>query len=238
MIVPHRESGIQSLIQSAATAVTTEVFKAGKDGVLLLFSGGSPLEVAKVLSEDLFGPTVTVGVSDERYSTDPHINNFAQISGMPWYAGACTNGMNTIDTRPLLNESLVDTAMRFDRALKNWREQYPQGKIVITQGIGLDGHTAGMMPYPENPAFFTNSFVTTDRWAVGYDAGKKNSYPLRITTTVPFLLQVDVSIVFVIGESKQLPVHWVFAETHDVSEIPGQILHQMRSVAVYTDRTW
>lgn len=238
MIDIYRESDIQVLIQSAAEAVATEVSQSGEKGVLLLFSGGSPLEVAKVLPEKIFGPAVTVGVSDERYSTDPAVNNFAQVSDMLWFAAACKKGMQTIDTRPLPNESLVEASVRFDGALKNWKEQYPQGKIIITQGIGLDGHTAGMMPYPENPAFFINTFVKTDRWAVGYDAGEKNKYPLRITTTVPFLLQVDVSVVFVCGEDKKLPIAWVFSEQHDVPEIPGQILHEMRSVAVYTDRTW
>lgn len=231
--VPNFQTGVKE----ATNALTDALVRCSADAVLLLFSGGSPLEVAKALHEDVFGPAVTVGVSDERYSTDPRVNNFAQITGMPWYRGASTKGMHYIDTRPLPKESLEEAAMRFDGALKKWREDHAQGKIIITQGIGLDGHTAGMMPYPENPEFFSQTFVNTDRWSVGYDAGRKNKYPLRITTTVPLLLQVDVSIVFVCGEDKQLSASRVFNEVHDIAEVPGQILHQMRSVAVYTDRT-
>lgn len=69
------------------------------DSILLLFSGGSPLEILQYLPKDIFDDRITVGVSDERYSSDPTINNFAQVQSKIAFNHA-------IDTRPMVEKRL------------------------------------------------------------------------------------------------------------------------------------
>lgn len=108
--------------------------------------------------------------------------------------------------------------------------------IFITQGIGEDGHTAGMMPYPEDPALFQSLFVDTDRWVVGYDAEAKNTCPKRVTATIPFLRNiVSESIVFMCGSEKRAALERVVNREGTVAKTPALILHEMKSVHFFTD---
>ncbi len=215
----------------ASKALSVAVNAAKPNGVLLLFSGGSPLEILPYLPKDLCDDHVTIGVSDERFSADPTINNFSQVNTKILFK-------KSIDTRVLPEETLEQMGYRFDTALKQWRNENRNGTIIITQGIGLDGHTSGMMPYPENAAYFQSSFLHTDNWAVGYDAKEKNKYPLRVTTTVPFLTQqVDLSVLFVCGNDKQKPLTAVLASDKDIEAVPGRVIHHMKHCLLYTDCT-
>lgn len=222
MLHIHVEKDAVTAAKEAAATVV-EMFKKYKDvPVLFLASGGSPLEILKYLPEDIFDDRVTVGVSDERFSTDPTINNFAQIMSLP--------ATHWIDTRPLQGESLQGCGQRFDAALKHWKQVNSAGKIVVTQGIGLDGHTAGMMP----GCIFEDPHV----WAVGYDAKEKNKYPLRVTTTMPFLRMVDDSIIYVCGEDKRKPLEETLRVTPlrgGLSKIPARIIHEMKHAEIFTD---
>ncbi len=238
MIDIHRVSDFQTGVTEAANALANALTRYRSDAILLLFSGGSPLEIVKILPSKNIDSRISFGVSDERFSEDPAVNNFAQLNTFQWSTLVVSQGATAIDTRPLAGETLEEAGMRFDLALKQWRHVNPDGKIIITQGIGLDGHTAGMMPFPEDVGFFNQTFVDTTNWAVGYDAKEKNKYPLRVTTTVPFLSLVDLSIVFACGNDKQKPVEAVFASKEDSAMVPGRILHQMKDVQFYTDCNW
>jgi 6-phosphogluconolactonase/glucosamine-6-phosphate isomerase/deaminase len=236
MLDIHTYPDAATAAREAASAITDALTNWSGEAILLLFSGGSPLEILKYLPKSEFDERVTVGVSDERYSTDPAINNFAQVRTLLSFKRA-------IDTRPQPNETLEQLGIRFDAALKKWKTDHPTGKILITQGIGLDGHSAGMMPFPENPARFNELFNNPNIWAVGYDAGSKNKYPLRVTTTIPFLKMVDLSIVFVCGIAKKKPLADVFRVTPlrppllKLHEVPGRIIHEMPHCLLYTDQS-
>ncbi len=193
--------------------------------VLFLSSGGSSLELLNGLQ---IGENVTVSVLDERYSTDPAVNNFVQL-----FERIRPNAF--IDTRVGQNEILEQLAERFEKELRMWKEKNPEGKIVITQGMGFDGHVAGIMPYPENRELFRQMFENRERWVVGYDAAGKNQYPLRITVTFPFLRQVDYSIGYIMGEAKRDALSRVTASEGSLPETPGRILREMKSVKIFTD---
>lgn len=185
---------------------------------MFLVSGGSPLEILDYLRMG-FPDLMTVSVTDDRFSDDPKINNFTQIMKL--------NARHWIDTRPIAGETVEDAGRRFDGALKVWRGNNPTGKIVITQGIGLDGHTVGIMP--------GYSFEDPDVWAVGYDCGNKNNYPLRVTTTMPFLRMVDDSVLFVCGEDKKKPLTATLSARGPLAEIPARIIHEMKHCLLFTD---
>jgi 6-phosphogluconolactonase/glucosamine-6-phosphate isomerase/deaminase len=195
------------------------------DPLLLLVSGGSAFS----LLPDQFEPknTLTVGVLDERFSQDPTKNNCAQLLALPF----ATHLSSYIDTRVQAGETLEQLANRFNQALHEWRETHPNGKIVVTQGIGPDGHTSGILP-PADLALFEQE------WVVGYDASySKNPHPLRVTTTFSFLRQVDVSILYAVGAEKLPALTHALAPHASLTDYPAAIITQMRHVTLFTDQS-
>jgi len=63
---------------------------------------------------------------------------------------------------------LEKLAHRYESSLFEWAKKHPEGKIIATMGIGFDGHTAGIMPYPENPETFARLFEDKEigRWGM------------------------------------------------------------------------
>lgn len=249
----YMEKDAESAAKNAAGAIV-EIFSKYKDlPVLFLVSGGSPMEILKHLTADAFDSRVTMSVSDERLSVDPTVNNFAQTMHTDWYKAIVKKEIRTIDTRPSDGESLVELADRFNRALKHWKQSNPTGKIVMTQGVGLDGHTVGIMParhryaqalaggpYPDDIKLFYELFENPDVWVVGYDAKEKNKYPLRVTITMPFLRIVDDSVVYVCGPEKQKPLTETLTVSArrglaELSATPARIIHEMKHCLLFTD---
>jgi len=200
------------------------------NNILLLLSGGSAfdlLEKVKGLSS-----RVTIGVLDERFSTDPKINNFAQLTETDFYRRAQKKGVQFIDTRVREGEPMEELAERFEKALRDWKEKNPDGTVIITQGIGADGHTAGIMPHLKGPKMFENP----DTWVLGYDAKEKLQHPLRVTTTFPFLRNiVDYSIVYAKGEEKKEILEKVTTKQGSLAQIPALIIHEMKDVKLIID---
>jgi 6-phosphogluconolactonase/glucosamine-6-phosphate isomerase/deaminase len=204
---------------------------------LLLLSGGSALNLLHGLEIKNLGPHITLTVLDERFSQDVMANNFAKISHTLFYHHALELGVNFIDTRPDPQESLEQLTARFEASLFGWAKKHPEGKIIATMGIGFDGHTSGIMPYPENPELFAKYFENKDHWAAGYDAGlDKTEYALRVTTNMPFLRNaVDFAVVYVTGEKKIAAFQHAVAETGSLSATPARIIREMKQVRVFSD---
>jgi len=191
--------------------------------VLLLFSGGSALNFLPLLVQ-VEHARATIGVLDERWSQDSKINNFAQLSQVLPFTGA------VIDTRPRPNESLTDLATRFGVELWRWRQLNPEGKIIITQGIGPDGHTAGIIP-PINVQQFMRE------WAVGYQLDSDlNPYTDRVTTSFNFLKEVDHSLLYAVGPEKKAPLEHALRPDMDLRLCPAAIIQQMPDVQIFTDQ--
>jgi 6-phosphogluconolactonase/glucosamine-6-phosphate isomerase/deaminase len=202
---------------------------------LVLLSGGSAFSLLNVRLASHFGPQVTIGVLDERYITDASINNFAQLTNHPFFVHAQNAGCSFIDTRVQSGESHQHLAERFEHALKHWKRHNPHGVVVITQGIGPDAHTAGIMPFCEDSQQFKTLFEGKD-WVVAYDAEDKNEHPLRVTVTNTFLRTVvDHSIVFAVGGNKKSALLYLTGAQVPLAEAPVQILKEMHDVTVFTD---
>lgn len=204
--------------------------------VLLLLSGGSGLSLLDAEFQDIFGPYLTIGVLDERFSTNELINNFAQLTKTAFYQNARVAGVAHIDTRVGEEEIQNNLAARFEYALRNWVEAHTDGVIIAIMGVGADGHTAGIMPFPEDSDLFGRLFEDEKKWVTAFDAGNKNPYPLRVTVTLPFLReQVAHTIVFVVGEEKKNAVRHVLAEEGTLAETPARVIREMKNVQVFSD---
>jgi len=204
--------------------------------ILFLISGGSCHEITEMLSDAYCDTRFTLGVVDERYSTDPTINNFDQLSQTGFFKDAISHGAHAIDTHVRSDDTIEGFSRRFEDALKEWVLKNPQGISIALIGIGRDGHIAGMMGYPENEQLFKKQFEDPDVWVVGYDAGDKNYIPLRVTTTMPFLRKINHSVLYIQGPEKQQALLDVFAPTGGIYETPGRIIHQMQDCRLFTDQ--
>ena len=220
--------------QKASQTLEKVLFENSNKKILLLLSGGSAFSILSSIIQGLSN-CITVGVLDERYDLDPKINNFSQLMKTPFYLNAKEKGWKFVDTRIKNNETISDLTLRFEEKLKSWRKNNPDGQIFITQGMGPDGHTAGIMPYPEDKKLFDKLFEDEKNWVVSYDAGDKNKYPQRITATLPFLRIADVSIMFIAGKEKATILNKILSENISNNIFPASIIHEMKKVYLFTD---
>ncbi len=201
--------------------------------ILFLVSGGSAFKLLDKIDNLLLGNHITVSMLDERYSEDTTINNFSQLKETYFYKDATDKHVRFIDTSKITKFSLLDSSLMYETALRMWKKDYPNGIVIATQGIGEDGHTSGIMPQPEDKTGFETTYMN-DTWVVGYDAGKKNQYPLRITTSITFLKDmIDESVVFAVGDKKKEPLLNIFKPGH-IAEVPARIIKEMKSVYLFT----
>lgn len=201
--------------------------------ILFLVSGGSALTLLNDINKQNLDTHITISVLDERFDKNPEINNFAQLASTNFYKNAIARGCKFIDTT-VKNESIEQIAQRFENSIRQWTQEHANGYILITQGIGADGHTSGIMPYPENRDLFVKLFET-DSWIVYYNAHNKSDFPLRITTTIPFLkTMVDESIVYAVGDNKKSALNNLFSRG-SIAELPARVICDMKKVALFTD---
>ena len=196
-----------------------------------MLSGGSAFTILDFVPATVLGPHVTVTALDERYSTDPQVNNFAQLEQTNFYKTCIEQGVNFISTKVLAGESLEALCDRFDCALLTWKQQNRGGVVIATMGIGADGHTAGIFPGEYEVDF------NGDAWAVGYSVPKEvNKYTDRVTVTNTFLReQVDVVVVYAVGNDKYRLVQEIKSDSFLIHEIPAIIIKDMPASTVFTD---
>ena len=228
----------ETIVKEASKALN-ELFSAqkGKE-FLFLSSGGSSLSLLDGLDPENFGPNSTIGVLDERYSTDSSINNLAQLQKSKFYQDVISRGSRVIDTAVLGGESIQDFANRFEKQLKDWADR-THGVIIASVGVGPDAHTSGIMPYPENKKFFDEKFNDARHWVTDYDAEGKNPHRMRVTSTFPFLKKIDHAVIFISGESKKEALRKLMAEEGSLYESPCRIWRDTPStdkVQIFTDQ--
>lgn len=225
------------VVHEASVALSAELvrFAEREISVLLLVSGGSAFKILDDVDILGLGSLVTIGVLDERYSTDSQVNNYQQLMRTSLFEKAGVSGCDFIDTRVEKDETQEGLGVRFEKKIRMWKEVNPTGQIVITQGMGPDGHTSGILPFPENPKRFEELFMDPEKWVSTYDADTKSPYPLRVTTTLPFLRRVDKSFLFVCGEEKRIALSLALAENGSLPQIPARVIHEMSSVSIFTD---
>ncbi len=223
-----------SEILQATASVLNELFsKEREKEFLFLSSGGSCLALLEHIDPSNFDSRCTISVLDERYSRNPLRNTFAQIQKTHFYKKATEYGAHSIDTRPQKNESMLELSQRFERELRAWRTR-SSGSIIATVGIGIDAHTAGIVPFPEDPSFFEDTFNSL-HWVASYDAGAKAEEPLRITTTIPFFKTITHSVIFVTGEAKKNALAKLYSDTGSLAESPCRVWRDIPEVKVFTD---
>jgi len=204
--------------------------------ILLMLSAGSVMTLTEGIAIDALGGHVTLAVLDERYSKDFSVNNFARLAKTPFYKHALLAGAQVINTQVKEGESQYHLTARYESTLQMWAGKHKDGKVLVTLGMGPDGHIAGIMPYPENPGQFSELFESDNQWIVGYHATGKNIYEERVTTTLSFLRsRVDRAIVYIAGDNKGEAMRRALLKKGNLHVTPACIMHEMKDIYVYTD---
>lgn len=215
----------------------SELLKKHKNkDILLMVSGGSAFTVLEHVDSNTLSEQVTLSVVDERFSMDPKVNNFSQLEQTGFFDACMEKGCAIIGTRIHKTETLPKAVLNFDSQLRRWRQAHPKGVILTLLGLGEDGHTAGVLPFPENRRLFDDLFLD-EEWVASFDATGKNEYTLRFTTTLTFLRDETAgSVVYVQGEKKKKALELVQSDTAYIQEVPGKIFLDMNNVTLVTDQ--
>ncbi len=200
--------------------------------VLLLFSGGSALEIIESIPTEYLADTVTLAVVDERFSAELDINNFAQVQATRFYNATLEHGVYTIDTQPQGDETPEELAQRFEKGLLAWRRDFPYGIIIATLGVGADGHTAGILPMVDRDQF-EKEYEGTAWTAVRAVTGQPFSH--RITTTITFLKTIDHAHYFVFGREKDTALDAALSGDAPYAAVPARVIRDIAQVTLYTD---
>lgn len=235
MNLNHFEQKSEAKI-AAITALSQKLSENKDEDILFLFSGGSSLEILPEEINDEIFSKLTIAVLDERFSSAPENNNFLQFKETNFYSKAYSKGSKFFESVPSDKSSLDEFAMSFAEFLTSWTVQYPSGKIFATVGMGADGHTAGIMPYPEDPTMFNMLFGDPAFWVRGYDAGNKTKIGKRVTTTNVFLkTKIDFAVAYVVGEEKKDAFSSLLSAKSNIHEIPARVWYNMKEIEVFTD---
>jgi 6-phosphogluconolactonase/glucosamine-6-phosphate isomerase/deaminase len=223
------------LAREAASILNEKLREANGKPFLLMISGGSSMALLDFIDTKLLGANSTLSMLDDRYSKNPQENNFLTMTSTKFYEKAQKNGASFIDTSLKEDKTLEECGKIFELEIKRWRNKNPESPIYAIIGIGPDGHTAGIMPYPDDTSLFYKLFQE-ERWAVGYNAGTKNPLPLRITTTISFIRgQISFAISYISGENKRQVLEKLLADNGTLAETPARVLREIKETVIVTD---
>jgi 6-phosphogluconolactonase/glucosamine-6-phosphate isomerase/deaminase len=229
-----KQSDTQSATAEAGEYLNLFLTEHKKQPILLMLSGGSALSIVDYIGPTALAENLTVTMLDERFSTDPEINNFLQLQKTDFYKDAFEAEASFFGTLPRPAETMEELRARWNKNLKMWHEENPKGLIVATLGMGTDGHTSGILPFPEAPDKFERLFNGKD-WTVQYNAEGKNKYPDRVTTTLTFLKNIDFGFALVCGKDKAPKFEQLKSATAQMAELPALIWEKMKNVKIFTD---
>lgn len=207
--------------KEAGEFLASSVINKLKNGkkVLLFLTGGSSIKVGVFASHILERndySNLVITLTDERYGKIGH-------SESNWQ-GLINEGFNPSRVRlyPILNgKEINETVYDFNKFLEN--EIKESDYIIGLFGVGVDAHTAGILPYTIG--------VDSNDFAVGYDTEKFE----RITITGKTISMLDEAILFMKGEEKWKIVDNLQEEI-DPHLAPVEILKKVSKLTIFTDK--
>lgn len=219
----------------AAGRYLTERLRVYRDRpVLLLVSGGSALALLEHVSTAALDDAVTVGTLDERFTTASDHNNFQLLSRTDFYQRALAAGVTFIPSVVTDTDVLPEFAASIEAAWRAWRADHPTGVVLITLGIGSDGHVAGLMSDQRYPPA-----TTAANWVAGYRVSPTiDPFTERVTATYTFLQEeVDEVVGYAVGKEKQPYLQHLEQPREEFASMPVSVVRHMPQVAFFTDIT-
>jgi 6-phosphogluconolactonase/glucosamine-6-phosphate isomerase/deaminase len=187
--------------------------------VLWFVTGGSSIKVQSKIAPKIntkFPGRLVITLTDERFGKENHPDsNWYQLKQLGF----------EIDKVKIINflegESFTDTVKRLRIVL---REELVKADYKIGMfGIGIDGHTAGILPHTEA--------VNSLELVCAYETPQFD----RVTITPKLISQLDEAVVFAMGENKW-PILEKLAKEFPLEEDPSQILKTVPLLTIFTDK--
>ena len=187
--------------------------------VLLFVSGGSAIPFEVFISNKiskLYINNLTVTLIDERYvPVDNSDSNWFNLK---------KEGFNTENIKfipYLTGKDFNTTTKEIEKILK--KEINNSDYKIGIFGIGIDGHTAGILPH--------TLAVSSKDYVCAYETELYN----RITIT-PFAVEkFDQAIVYAVGKSKWPILEKLENDTLSIDEQPAQVLKKVPLLTIFTD---
>lgn len=206
--------------------------------VLLLLAGGSSVQLYDYINPEYLSADLTVTVTDDRFSQELDVNNFAILQATEFYNELIQVDAFCINTQPNGGETIEECAKRFEKNIRDWKKDFPKGVVIAVYGMGKDGHTGGMIPGVLSSEEFEKEFNNENVWVSPIDAKDKIEHPLRFSTTIPFMKNmVDHAVFYITGEQKKSALMKALDASTAYSDIPARVMLDMKDVVVFTDIT-
>jgi len=232
----QKQNTAQQVAQAAGENISALLAMYAGQKVHLLLSGGSAFSVLEHVDMENVSPQVSVYSIDDRYDVSEGDQNYHALSQTSFAKNFVERGGKLCDMNIAEASSLEDARDAMQDSFQRIADS--EGVVIALLGIGSDGHTVGMMPYPEDKAFFDTHFVSPEVLVTAYNAREKNSFPLRVTATGTFLQNhVDHAVVFAVGEGKRDALVAIHEQDSDMHVVPARIVHHMKDVTIYTDQS-
>jgi len=200
-----------------AVSINRELAKGKR--VLWFVTGGSSIKVqskvAPKINTNLPGRLV-ITLTDERFGGENHPDsNWYQLKQLGFEIEKAKmipflTGDSFVDTTKRLREVLKDELKKADYKIGNF-------------GIGIDGHTAGILPHTEA--------VNSPELVCAYGTPQFD----RVTITPKVIRELDEVIVFAMGENKW-PILEKLEKEFPLEEDPSQILKTIPLLTIFTDK--
>lgn len=221
----------QAAARAAGEKLSDLIDGYGDTPILLLLSGGSALALLDYCAIPEDAAQLFIGVLDERFGERLADQNFAKVKDTKFYLAAAKQSASPLDLTETSCASSAALAAAFEESLRRWVQIYPEGKIIVTMGVGKDGHIAGLIP-----PLTTEEFGSM-QWVIAHNVSAAvNAFAERVTVTRSFLLtHVDHAIVYVSGEDKRGVLDAVLTAERGEVDFPAGILKEMRAVELFTD---
>lgn len=229
-----RQADKESAAAEAGEHLNLILVENKKRPVLLMLSAGSALNILEFVGQTALGENLTISMLDERFSQDPAINNFHQLQKHDFYNLAFEAECSFFGTIPRHEDTMESLAARWEKNLRAWRQENPEGLIIATLGMGPDGHTAGIFPYPEDAQKFQLLFEGPV-WVIPYNAGTENKFPERVTTTISFLKNIDIGVAYICGPKKKSAFERLLKKQGRFNELPALAWNNINDLRVFTD---
>ncbi|MEI7578507.1 MAG: 6-phosphogluconolactonase [bacterium] len=168
--------------------------------VLLFLSGGSASQVYQILDQ-YFDPeldyhNLAIAMGDERWNQNPLHDkaNWALIASAPIWSILKKQGAEIFSI--LTGATQENEALRFADFIE--RKLASAYKIISLQGIGKDGHTAGIIPHKVKLVF--EQTYLDGHFTAAHKFG--TDYAERITITPELFPHISEVLLFAVGADK------------------------------------
>lgn len=216
----------------AAQVISNELATHQVQPLLLLLAGGSALRLLDEIATESLSDTLTIMMMDERFSTDPHVNNFAQLQATTFYTKATVRGVQFISTLPTEGEALSAFRGRIEKTLRKQVRKRERPYCVALFGIGPDGHTAGI--FPMEATDFVATYDDPEHMIAAVESAP-NEYQERISITPAFISEyIKRAFVYAVGNNKR-SILMRLDEKQPLHKLPAHIHSQIGST-LFTDQ--